>query len=280
MSRVRLPPCAALAAALAVAGCTALPVAQHSPYHPSDADLAVTRIVHATVLVEMHGTRLLVDPWFHSGLVFGQREPLGLTPDALPSLAAVLLTHGHSDHFDERVLRELAATVPIAVGPADLRGRLERLGFRQVVVLGWWDHAEIGDVVVTAVPTRHGAPENGYVLEAHGVRAYLAGDTRWFPELVDVATRFPKPDVALLPIGGSRVLGVLREMNPAEAARAAELLEPRRIIPIHYGETGGFPLRWHSRHPIESFIDECGERGIAKDRIVVLAPGESWHSFR
>jgi len=271
---------AALAVLVLALGCITLPPARRSPYHPSDADLGVTRIVHASVLIEMRGTRVLVDPWFHSGFIVGQREPLGLTPDALPALAAILLTHGHSDHFDEEALAPLAARVPLVIAPADLRPRLERLGFKDIVVLGWWDHTEVGDVTVTAVPARHATPENGYVLEAHGIRAYLAGDTRWFPQLVDVATRFPRPDVALLPVGGTRLLGFLREMNPSEAARAAALLEPRRIIPIHYGEQGGFPFRWHARHPLASFIDDCQKQGIDQDRIVILEPGESWHFSR
>jgi L-ascorbate metabolism protein UlaG (beta-lactamase superfamily) len=270
----------ALGAAIAFAGCAAVPLPRRSVYHPSDADLSVTRIVHGAVILEMRGTRVLVDPWFHSGLVVRQQEPLGLTPDGLPPLAAVLLTHRHADHFDERALRALAATVPEAVARPELRERLTELGFRRVTPLEWWERTRIEGIELTAVPARHSAPENGYVLEAGGVRAYVAGDTRYFAELVDVATRFPRPDAALLPVGGARLLGLRREMGPEEAARAAALLDARRVIPIGYGERGGFPLRWHARHPTASFIAECNKRGIAGDRVVVLEPGESWHYYK
>ena len=269
----------ALGAVMAVA-CAAVPVPRRSVYHPSDADLSVTRIAHSSVIVAMGGTRVVVDPWFHSGLLVRQDEPLGLTPDDLPPLQAVLLTHDHSDHLDERALRGLAGTVPQVVARPELHDRLAALGFRQVTDLGWWDTTRIGTIDLTAVPARHSVTENGYVLEAGGVSLYAAGDTRDFPELVDIATRFPHLDVALLPVGGERVLGIRRQMGPADAARAAALLDPRRIIPIGYGEASAPPLWWYTRRPTERFIEQCTERGIDRARILVLEPGESWHYYR
>src|SRR5439155_1115669 len=118
-----------------------------SVYHPSDADLSVTRIIHGSVIIEMRGTRLLVDPWFHSGYVTRQDEPLGLTPEGLPTFSAVLLTHGHADRFDPQALRALALSVPEAVAPPELHERLKALGFGHVTDLDWWDTAPIGGVV-------------------------------------------------------------------------------------------------------------------------------------
>jgi len=270
-----------LAAAVVAAACSTLPVPKRASYHAADADLSVTRIVHGAVILELGGTRLLVDPWFHSGFIVRQREPLGLTPEGLPSFTAVLLTHRHGDHFDETALARLAATVPTAVARPELHARLVKLGFRRVVDLDWWDGASLDGVTVTAVPARHGAPENGYVVEGGRVQVYVAGDTRYFPELVDVATRFPHLDAALLPVGGERYLGFGREMGPADAARAAALLgPPERVIPIGYGKRGGFPLRWFARHPAERFVEECKKRGIEAKRIVVLETGESWHYYK
>ena len=269
----------AAAAALLAAGCAAVPLPRRSPFHGSGADLGITRIAHSALIVEMRGTRVLVDPWFHSGFVVRQQEPLGLTPDGLPPCAAVLLTHRHGDHFDERALRTLAHSVPQAIARPELHDRLVDLGFREVTSLAWWDTAQVAGITVTAVPARHGVPENGYVLEAGGVAAYFAGDTRYFAELVDIATRFPRLDAVLLPVGGERFLGFPREMGPTEAARAAALLDARRFIPIGYGKRGGFPLRWFARRPVERFVEECRKRGIDAARIVALEPGESWHYY-
>ncbi|HSV07018.1 MAG TPA: MBL fold metallo-hydrolase [Candidatus Binatus sp.] len=273
-------PTLAGAALLLVAACAPVPVPRRSVYHPSDADLSVTRIVHGSVIIEMHRTRVLVDPWFHSGWVTRQDEPLGLVPEGLPTFAAVLLTHEHSDRFDPRALRKLASTVPEVVAPPELHERLSALGFARVTDLGWWDTTSIGDVSVTAVPAHHSTPENGYVLEAHDTSVYVAGDPRYFPELIDVATRFPHLDAALLTVGGERLLGFRREMGPDEAAHAAEVIGASHLIPIAYAERWLFPLRWYALRPVARFVDECRQRGIDRSRIVILEPGESWHYYR
>jgi L-ascorbate metabolism protein UlaG (beta-lactamase superfamily) len=96
---------------------------------------------------------------------------------------------------------------------------------------------------------------------------------------VDIATRFPRLDAALLPVGGERFLGFLREMGPVDAARAAAVLDARRLIPIGYGKSGGFPLRWFAARPVQRFIEECRKRGIEAARVVALEPGESWHYY-
>jgi L-ascorbate metabolism protein UlaG (beta-lactamase superfamily) len=269
-----------IALLLVLAACAPIPAPRRSPYHAADADLTVTRIVHGSVILEMAGTRVLVDPWFHSGLVTRHREPLGLTPAGLPTVAAVLLTHRHPDRFDPRALRELAVSVPQAIAPAELRGRLLEIGFKEVLPLGWWEHAQVGALTVTAVPALHAVPENGYVVEGNGVAVYVAGDTRPFPELADVATRFPHLDAALLPVGGERLLGLRREMGPDDAARAAVTLGAQRVIPIGYGERGAFPLSWHARRPVERFLEACTDQGLRRSQIVVLEPGESWHYYR
>jgi len=263
----------------ALVACSAVPPPRRSPYHPADADLSVTRIVHASLIVEMRGTRLLVDPWFYSGFVMRQDEPLGLTPADLPGMTAVLLTHEHGGHTDDDALRELAKSVPEAIAPVRLEGRLKGLGFQRVTPLEWWESAMVGDVRVTAVPASHAVPENGYVLESHGVSAYLGGDTRSFDELPEVAERFPHLSVALLPVGGERLLGLARTMGPDEAAEAAKTLGAERVIPIAYGKRGGFPVRWFAGDPVARFVKACRAEGIGRDRVVVLEPGESWHYY-
>lgn len=270
---------AAIAAAL-VAGCYVTPIPLRAPYHASDAPLSITRVIHGAVIIDLGGTRFLSDPWYHPGFLPVQREPLGLTYETLPKLAAILLTHRHRDHFDPPALQRLAKRVPVAVCPQEMATAVSRLGFRRVVALDWWEATRIGGVRITAVPARHSVPENGYVLEHGVVSVYLAGDTRFFPGLVDVAIRFPGLDVALLPIGGVRFFGFSTEMTPEQAARAARILGARHVVPVDYGQWGPPPVFWVPRNPARRFLAALRRRdGKAGPRPVVLRPGESWHYF-
>ncbi len=261
-----------------LSACSSIPQPRSSAYHGSDADLGVTRVVHGTLIVELTGTRLLVDPWFHSSLTLRQAEALGLMPDALPTFAAVLLTDDDSDHFDASILTTLAASVPRAVVPPSLRDRAASVGFKEVIALRPWEKATIDGATITAVPTMSGATESGYVAEKNGVRAFVAPARTTPGALVDIATAFPSLDVAMLPIGGRRVMGVLREMDAAQAAQATATLKPKKVVPIGYGATGVPPFVWYPTGAVQAFADDLASRKL-KDRLIVLQPGESWHRY-
>src|SRR5262249_11250646 len=203
-----------------------------------------TRVVHGSFVLELDATRLLVDPWFYSGYLTRQGEPLGLTPATLPQIAAVLVTSDAPDHFDARALHELATSVPRVIAPPALRQRLADLGFREVTGLPWWEHTEVNGIGITAVPASEGARANGYVVASHQVSIYLAGATGPVKGLVDVAIAFPHLDVAILPIGGLRRFGVLHEMTPEQAAEAAVTLGAARVVPSDYGAHSGAPWAW------------------------------------
>lgn len=255
--------------------CSPIPQARQSSFHASDADLAVTRVVHGSVIVEQHGSRLFIDPWFHSSILTSQREPLGLTPPALPALAAVLVTGDAVDHFDSAALRDLAATVPRAIAPPGLRARLVDLGFHDVTGLAWWEHTDVDGITVTAVPASQPSA-NGYVLVSQDTRLYIAGPTAPFDGLVDIAVAFPHLDVAILPIGGRRVFGALHEMTPEQAATAAQTLGATRVVPSDYGTRNRAPWVWYTGDPVERFRRAMTEQGLA-DHVLVLETGESWH---
>ena len=71
----------------------------------------------------------------------------------------------------------------------------------------------------------------GYIIRVGGRAVYFAGDT----DLFDAMRAFPPIDVALLPIWGwGPTLGE-RHLDPARAATATHWIDPRRVVPIHWG---------------------------------------------
>ena len=261
--------------------CSTLARPRASSYHPSDADLSVTRIVHGSLILELRGTRVLVDPWFHAGLLTRQAEPLGLVPDGLPTASAILVTRDAPEHLDHRALRDLAAKVPRAIAPATLHATLVDLGFAQVDDLGWWERTTIDGVTVTAVP---GGPEanlaNGYVLSIGSIDAFVGADGADAGVAAgQIAAAFPDLDVALVPVSGTRVLGFSRGLRPDAAAELAATLGARVVIPIAYGTSSAAPLRWYAGDAVGRFTTSCVANGIARQHIVVLQPGESWHWY-
>src|SRR4029450_8457457 len=71
----------------------------------------------------------------------------------------------------------------------------------------------------------------GYIVH-HGDRTvYFAGDTDLFEEMHD----FPPIDVALLPIWAGGPTPGARPLHPPRAATATHWIEPRQVVPIHWG---------------------------------------------
>lgn len=77
------------------------------------------------------------------------------------------------------------------------------------------------------------------------------------PELSQEALEeFDDIDILFLPIGGEGVL------EPAQAAKLATKLEPRLIIPMHYGDVG-------EKDALKKFLKEEGEQVAPTDKLTI-----------
>lgn len=266
----------------ALVGCYTPTVSRNQSYHPSDADFSVTRISHASAILDFRETRILLDPWYAPTPPLGPSETIGVSVESLPPLRGMLITHRHDDHFDSDTLRNFPDKSLRVVVRRGLGDELRAMGYQDVVELEDWEQSQIGSVVVIAVPARHSVPENGYILQANSMTVYVAGDTRFDEALFrQIAARYPNLDAALLPVGGIRIVGRKLDMNPEEAAEAFAILKPARVIPYHYGLTGPFPFLTSASQPAKHFADAVAERdATARQAVVVLNPGESWHHYR
>jgi L-ascorbate metabolism protein UlaG (beta-lactamase superfamily) len=251
-------------------------------YHPSDADLSITRIIHASVIIDFRETRILLDPWYSPTPPLGPAEQIAISLENLPPLRGILITHKHDDHFDPETLRNYADKSVRVIVPLGLGAIVRALGYADVVELDEWDRSQIGSVIVTAVPARHRVPENGYVLQANSVTLYVAGDTLFDDDMFRrIGSRFPTIDAALLPIGGIRIFGRRLDMSPEQAADAFEILHPGHVIPFHYGLRGPFPFFMSASEPTKRVTEAIvGKSEQARDAVVVLDTGQSWHHYR
>ena len=207
--------------------------------------LTVTRVTHSCVLLDFAGQRLLTDPWFSERRGYYRGEPLAFSPDSLPELAGVLVSHGHYDHFD---LAAFAAnpdhSVPFVV-KRGLAARVRQAGFPNVTEVDPWEQASLAGLRVTAAPARHSVPEVSFIIEAAGQAVFFGGDTLRIAELDEVARRYPRIDLALLPVNGLAIRPAFNRqvvMTAEEAAELSGVLRPHFAVPIHYRYTAG-PIR-------------------------------------
>jgi L-ascorbate metabolism protein UlaG (beta-lactamase superfamily) len=241
-----------------------------------------TYVGHATVLVDLDGTRLLTDPVLRRRVGPLVRHGTAPRPKATADIDAVLISHLHHDHADLASLRQLGREVPLLVPPGS-RGFFERHGFANLTELAPGESSRVDNLTVTAVEashdggTRRGAgtvQPLGFLIEgSHNI--YFAGDTDLFAGMEGLA---PDLDLALLPVWGwGPTLGA-GHLDPEGAARAAALLSPRLAVPIHWGTLYPFGLArlrpGRLRLPAEEFV-ACAREIAPQVETRVLSPGAS-----
>ncbi|HEX5086274.1 MAG TPA: MBL fold metallo-hydrolase [Nocardioides sp.] len=251
--------------------------------HPRRGGLHMSSLVPLdgpTVLIDLAGVRLLVDPTFDAA----QDYPIGSRtlrktsdatwgPDQVGAVDAVLLSHDqHPDNLDHGG-RAFLAGVPLTL---TTEVAAERLGGTARALPPWTTH-QVGAVTVTGVPAQHGpdgtehltGPVTGFVLTAdRGPSIYVSGDNASLDVVTEVARRFPGLDVAVLFAGAARtplVDGYLT-LTSEEAARAAELLGRPRVLGMH---TDGWA---HFTQDGGTFRDAFAAAGLA-DLLLPVDPG-------
>lgn len=228
---------------------------------------------HATVLIELDGVRVLTDPVLRGRLVHLRRRVPAPT-EPLADLAAVLISHVHYDHLDLPSLRTLGRTVPVIV-PRGARRAVR--GFSDVRELRVGEEIRLGEVTVRAVPAEHKSarlplfpsPAVGFVITGSRT-VYFAGDTDLFPGMANIADDL---DVALVPVAGWGPKVGPGHLDPARAAHAVQLLQPRIAVPIHWGTLTTLRAQASGEPPLE-FERLTAERAPQVD-VRVLQPGES-----
>ncbi|HEX6925764.1 MAG TPA: metal-dependent hydrolase [Longimicrobiaceae bacterium] len=219
---------------------------------------------HACISLETdEGTRILFDPFLTDN------PAADIRPDDIDRLDYILVSHGHFDHFIDCIplAKRTGATV---VSTFELVTFCSNQGVEKVhgMNIGGGHRFPFGRVKLTpALHTGSIAGDDtgafttdccGFLLELNsGKRVYYSGDTAL---IKDMELLSGSVDVALLPIGDNYT------MDPADAARAVEFIQPRVVIPVHYNT-------WDliAQDP-EEFRRLVGERA----EVVVLKPGDSY----
>jgi L-ascorbate metabolism protein UlaG (beta-lactamase superfamily) len=237
----------------------------------------VVYLGHATTLIEIDGIRVLTDPVLRDRILHLRRIGAPFAGQ-LGDVDAILISHGHADHLDPPSLKTVGRALPLIV-PRGLGGILKRRGFSNVEEISVGETARIGSLQITAVPASHDGQRwpigrrveaLGYVVEG-GSRAYFAGDTDLFDEMDAIGSL----DLAFLPVAGWGPRIGRGHLDPARAATATGILEPRIVVPIHWGTLHS------SRRPpkdpgaqAREFKRLVGE-GDSRAEVRILEPGES-----
>jgi L-ascorbate metabolism protein UlaG (beta-lactamase superfamily) len=163
----------------------------------------------------------------------------------------ILVTHGHGDHNQVKLVARKPGTVLAApAGAVSERGALA-VSEGQVFTAG-----PAGEISITVLPAsnrNHPRKECvGYLASFDGIVVYHAGDTNRLPEMAGYAKY--GIGYALLPCDG------FYNMGPAEASQCAADIKAKHVLPIHSSKDG--------------YFGEKNARAVTGQAVIVLKPGD------
>lgn len=205
----------------------------------SNGDITIHPVSHASLILEWDGKAIYLDPVGGGDLYASHPAP-----------SAILITHGHGDHFDVPTLEAIAGDVPL-ITTQEVFDKLPDGLKANATVLRNGDSGEIVGVPVRAIAAHNTTEDrmnfhpvgvgNGYVLTFADKQVYVAGDTEPTEDmlgLTDIA-------VAFLP------MNLPFTMTPAQALEAANTFKPAILYPYHYGDSDLSPLQTGLAEAIE-----------------------------
>ena len=188
-------------------------------------DVTIHPVDHATLLLGFGEEVIYVDP------VGGAARYEGL-----PAPTAILITHGHGDHFDLPTLQAIAGSAPILTSQ-EVFGKLPDGLKANATAIANGASGDLNGIAVDAIAAHNVTEDrmryhpvgvgNGYVLTLGDKKVYIAGDTEPTPDmlaLTDIA-------VAFLP------MNLPYTMTPDQAVEAVNTFKPAVLYPYHYGDS-------------------------------------------
>lgn len=222
---------------------------------------------HSSYLLQTGGKRFLVDPVFcQAAPVSFANEPFPGTgiysPEDMPDIDYLIITHDHWDHLDYKTVTELKNRIGTVICPLGVGEHFEYWGFDpgHLVELDWNDDFALEDgFAVYCLPARHysgrGLKANrslwaSFLLDSPLQRIYIGGDSGYGNHYVKIAKRFPDISLAILENGQYNKEWPYIHSLPGELVRIVKELRPEKVLTVHHSKYAMARHRWDE--PLEN----------------------------
>lgn len=146
----------------------------------------------------------------------------------------IFITHTHWDHFSKEDILKIKKETTKIIGPKDIKEESLNMGFQEqnIYLVEPFQELAFEDIKVKTAPAYnkeklfHPKENNwiGYVITINNTTYYIMGDTDALEENESIDC-----DILCIPIGGTYT------MDRKEAVEFTNKLNPKIVIPIHYG---------------------------------------------
>lgn len=244
----------------------------------SEDEIQVTWFGHSTLLLQMHGMNILIDPIFSersSPVSFAGTKRFSNPPiqvDELPHIDILILSHDHYDHMDYKTIKALDEKVDRYIVPLGVENHLERwkVDEGKIQNMAWWEEIEVNGLIIGCTPARHYSRRSlddqfatlwaSWVFKDEYHQVYESGDSGYGKHFQQIHDRYGDFDFVLIDCAQYDVTWPEVHMFPEEAVTAAEILGSDIAMPIHWG---AFALAYHAwDDSVERFVSAGESTGL------------------
>ena len=161
-------------------------------------------------------------------------DPVDVKPRNLQETDAILITHEHYDHLDQRLIKEIQKRTgcQVIADPASTRSLKNIIPPSQMLEIRPGEETKIGEVTVKAEKCQHPAaqPVTFIITSEDGVKMFHTADSLPFPEMTQIGEK-EKLDIAFCTVG------IAPGASAETGFEIARLTKPQIAVPYHTNST-------------------------------------------
>ncbi|MGG5207645.1 MBL fold metallo-hydrolase [Chryseobacterium sp. MIQD13] len=241
---------------------------------------------NATLLLQTGGKNILIDPMLGAKGSLGQfpmtdndlSNPLVDLPFneeelklKLSAIDAVVVTHLHPDHWDEKAIELLDKNIPV-ICSGIIAEQIAQAGFTNIISVK--DHILWENINISITEGRHGTGEigekmgvvNGFVFKAENEAIYIVGDSIWYEGIANEIDQYKPQHIVVAGGAATFVVGDPIIMTSEDIIKLCEYAPDTTVLVTHLEAVS------HCKED-RAFIQDRINKNNLEERCLILKDG-------
>ncbi len=206
---------------------------------------------HSSYYLQLDGIKILVDPVFSGnaspipGTVRSFKGTDRYTPDDIPEVDFLIISHDHYDHLDYKTITTLESKVKNVICGLGVGSHFEHWGYssEKIKEQDWNQTLQVDSgFSIHTLPARHFSGRGfsrkntlwaSYLIESPSMKIYVGGDSGYDSFFTEIGDKFGPIDLVILDNGQYNDAWKEIHMHPEQVVQAAHDLKAKQLFPVH-----------------------------------------------